>query len=433
MSERYYRVTVYPVVNNGTDDVVPSDIDPITQFYGVNQTTILGLEGNSGEIDYSGMAEQFRIFAGGMKILPTIETITSSTTDAILNIWGGQVTPGELANITTPVALNKRVNGCHINDNNNNTGNIMYEQKVPDDIESCHGSLTQYVTLQTISNKVNQQVRRNSLTVNYKKNGIRKVTKEMALRRKLGLKELHGGLSVWSLVRNLDNVREYPNSEGCSVRYNPFQSVDQLDPVNIDTVQLDPASDRYADPHINSNDVTMPFVAIRFTNALSNTTTLPLKIYASWWLEACLIQPTPIYTERSPVEPNYDQIRSIVSNTNTFPTVTSGHTFLSFVAMLPTYVEAVKDVIEIAKDVVGVFKKNKTRVDKVKNAFRKKKKSSTRNGTLPGNATNDIMQTKTPNNKTNSTKPYVIRGVSTTVGGTGKAAERKRNKLRNSK
>jgi len=271
---------------------------------GVNQSQILGMQ-SDGTCDYSGLAEAIRVFAGGLKVLPTIETITNNDAKAILNIWGGQLTPAEVYNTLGAVSPQQM-------------GTKTFSRPASDD-GSGWRSCTPYSRMEI---KVDDD---------YKCGKDVRVSKILRTRRGVGFGALNTAGHVATLARNAKDVQEYPNAEGCTVRYNPFANEEQLEMFAVDRIAVASSGNRTTNV---TDHILMPFILVQFTEGISLSDENPVSTYcrsfATFWAETELITPTPIYSEMSPVDYNYDKIRAIAGDTELFPTVTKGHSFKSF-------------------------------------------------------------------------------------------------------
>lgn len=389
----YYRVLAIPIRTDGTI----SQSDAVDVFQGVNSDTIFGVRSDNPEqeymhYDYAGLVEAFRLFAGGIKILPTIETITSSDTTAIANIWGGQMTPGDLFNVmsNTPITEQK------VDERYPSITPMSRMKRERCDAESSYSMASQQISdyrprpsrekiSRLLAKRIGHSYRRRS------RHWVRDTANRLGATN-------HGG-QIWELVRNCPDVEEYPNNMGCTVRFNPFQERDQLDYVDI--LQWDPdglieylvnemggvgdAPIFSSQPsHMVTNDVHMPFIAVRFTQSISPAASLPVKLYSTYWMETELVQPTPIYSTKSTCDPRYDEIISVFSNTTRFPTVVSGHTFKSLFKLVDRAISAMVEeepLLKLAyrdgKKAIGglikVHKKHK-RKKKKKRTIRKEEK-----------------------------------------------------------
>jgi hypothetical protein len=251
-------------------------VENIGWFQPVNASVIMGL--SSGVGTQSGLAQAFRIFAGGLKVLPSIETITSDSTLAVRNFWGGTCTPADIENLASSVSPEEK-----------------------SDFMSVRSSFSSKHSLGTGN-------RRGFTT----------------------LGATATSTSVFEAVVNWNNVREFPNSKGITVRYDPFQFQEQLDYINYQNLNMSTTGTRN---RFDTSHIDFPFVLVRFTDqGIPQDGLLPIRIFASYWLETILVKPTPIYSVKSPVDWNYPKIRAMMSDTSLYPLVVEGHSFLPFIA-----------------------------------------------------------------------------------------------------
>lgn len=353
----YWRLAVLPIMSNSE---VVGDLE-YNLYNGINQTTILGaLNQATGANDYAlgeGLAESFRIFSFGIKVLPTIETITSSSTIAIANIWGGQMSADDLANIMTSFAMSHGKSKTLLDYYG------IGERPIDEfKIDSKHsGPLAHAMKPAFLSNR-----------------------RKFLRAQRLG--ENHSGYSVFELVRNAAHVQEFPNSEGCTVRYNPFQRPDQLNWVDVDSI--------YNEATVTSQGwqalggLQMPFVCIRFTKGISTDEDLPFKLYTRYWLETKLYMPTPIYTTPSPCDPNYDEIVRMASE-HKAPLAVKGHSFRSFYSMLQSFLRLLRPLGR---------PRRRQRARRPMRRYGRKRKTRQPKSVLPGlTKTNELVVKKTPN------------------------------------
>lgn len=252
----------------------------------------------------SGLATALRLFAGGIKVLPTIETITSSDTFAVRNFWAGHLTPADISG---------------------------------------------WMTGATNTN-------------------------------------------IQEVVRQARNVQEYPNADGVTVRYDPFQYEEQLEFISSDSLNFAEADKDVGSKvsRTNTDAYYFPFVYIATTNSIdsSYTGSWPFKIYASWWFESLLKHPTPIYTMKSPIDINYHKVAAIAGDTDLYNPVTKGHTFRNFLQSTHGFVKAIenveKDLRPVLKPIVKMIRaKNKQR-KKIKRKKNLRKNKQPRGARLAG-------------------------------------------------
>jgi hypothetical protein len=138
------------------------------------------------------------------------------------------------------------------------------------------------------------------------------------------------GPEPFELVRMVPDCREFSNAKGCTVRYNPFQHEDQLEYFNVTGMWTDANSSSAVRGYteiMNTDDIQMPCIVVKFSEHLDTAQPYPFKLHCCWWMESELVLPTPIFSDRSPCDPNFEQIRAIASDTTEFPVVVEGHSF----------------------------------------------------------------------------------------------------------
>jgi hypothetical protein len=313
----------------------------------LNASTMFKPDG-SGGFNLEGLCQNFRLFAGGIKVLPQVETVTSTDGNYVTNFWGGTCTPMDVTNIMDTV---------------------VPEEKSMDDLVVDMGiSDEQY---------------------KYRKGMAHIMRKE---HNSLGVAA--AGDAVQEVVRNWSNVQEFPNCEGVTVRYDPFQYEEQLETNTLSSYFIGTASNRY-----NTSNIQFPFVLVKFNEAVNNDEPYPIRIFANVWLECSLVQPTPIFSSKSPVDANFPLIRSIVSDTDRFPLVTKGHSFKNFLQMatqftsdLGMFTRELKPVVRETKRLVRPFvrpiaqqfRRRRARNKRKRKRRRKNKESRLAGSALPG-------------------------------------------------
>jgi hypothetical protein len=385
----FYQTLILPI------DATGGDIDatlPFGRNAFINQSTILGMQ-TDGTCDYSGLAETIRIFAGGIKVLPTIEQITDSSTPAILNMWGGQVTPGELANIIENATLSNDMSS-----NPHSGGYHVKSRPKIDDKESILEEKSEAFV--SDDDDDDDSISTVKAVTSMETGGKARINKFDRYRSKFGgLGALNTGLSCYDLVRNLKDVQEYPNNQGCTVRFNPFQRTDQLDTIGVGEIYMVSSSGAAGikrDNNVVTNGLQFPFICVRFNQDMIPDAELPLKIYGSLWMECQLIQPSPIYSNRSPVDPNYPKIRAMMSDTVQWPLTVSGHTFHNFMDQAPKFAKLLadtwKELRPIGKDLGRILQRRKPK------QARRRRKARPKAPKLSGNAKGpNFSNSRTPN------------------------------------
>lgn len=345
----YWQMWIVPVAS---DEVLYTN--NITGGEGINASTILSM--STGLADNGGLANAFRIFAGGIKALPTIELITDSNTIAVRNFWGGTLRPSDLANIADTLIPKTK------------TGRPELKE---DWVQSTRSGSTL---------------------------SLPKEPPALVRQRRVGA--VQTGLNIIELLRNQRNVVEFPNNTGVTVRYDPFQYEEQLEFISNENVNMnDTVRTKY-----NTSHVEFPFIFARFLNPITSGSSAPLRLFSTWWLEAEMVTPTPIYTTKSPVDLNFNRVRSMCSDTDRYPVSTRGHSFKSFIAMANSFVtdieEAERELRPVSKFIGKVGKQINRAVKKRKRKKRKRKKAKRTAVRLLGmtNANTRRINKVTPNN-----------------------------------
>lgn len=298
-------------------------------FYpGVNQNPMIGAPAATDTAD-DVLLENFRLTAGGIKVLPLIEQITNSETIAIANIWAGNVTPGELYQYSDQLDA--------VNDRQSNKSFTSYQSVGATSVRSS----------QQFHPQLNQTAGKRPFFPPWKGHNKPRVnTRGLLARKRGGLDAILSGNPVYELLRQSHGSMQFSNNEGATVRYNPFQHEDQLKYISTNTWAWE-SFDIEQQPYYTYDDIQFPAIVVTLTGVVAAGEQLPFKIAANWWFEGQLLQPSPIYSDTSPCDPNWYQIRAIASDTNTFPCVTSGHSFLSFAAHMSNFLDKTIDGIDL--------------------------------------------------------------------------------------
>jgi hypothetical protein len=302
-----YRVNVMPL---NADNTVTTP--GIFQYAFINEETILGNNGVTIDMSNS-LISGIRVMSLGLKVLPTIETVTDTTINYVINYIGGQITPNDLNNIVTD------------------------------------------------------------------------------------------GLDAQTVLKQGTSVKEYSNSEGVTVRYNPFQTDMQLDMIPINT---------YMSEVYSFDSIKMPCVLVKFSQPVPAVTDpdheMPIIVWARAWLECELKKPTFIYAEHSPVDPEFNQIRSHMSTANDVlhPLTAAGHSLNPFhlgrfINHVMRAMRAGSTLFRMAgRAVTGrrFSKRQKRTFGKVKRGVRRKVRRR-KNGRVAGRKNRGPPNRKIPNNK----------------------------------
>jgi hypothetical protein len=138
-------------------------------------------------------------------------------------------------------------------------------------------------------------------------------------------------INIEPMLRASPCAEIFGNQEGCSVRYDPFQTVSQLEMVPNNWLDSD------SKPFDN---IRMPCIYVVFSQDVPSGDAYPFLLHGRMWFEGILQQPTPIYASESPVDLAFDEVRGIMSQCRSeFPIVVSGHSFIPFLMNLPAFVD----------------------------------------------------------------------------------------------
>jgi len=284
-----YKIVVMTMDSSGTVST-----DSYETMNPSNQGFINGSGAATRPTDTTSFVSQYRLFAYGVRILPTIETVTDSSIPYMSSISGGALTATSLS------------------------------------------------------------------------------------------RGIQDGLNMFQEVRNSRGARTFGNNQGCCVRYDPFQTEDQLEMRSVehmyDTFRTN-----------NTENLYFPCIAIRFSQTIAQNAPMPFLLNGRWWMEAMVKQPTPIYSDRSPRDMDYPRVRVMLSGgCPTHPLVVKGHSFKSFMQGASGFVRDLAHLIDetsiigtaIGKSVKGIFSKKKKR--KRKNKRGGGKGGARKGGGLPG-------------------------------------------------
>jgi hypothetical protein len=197
--------------------------------------------------------------------------------------------------------------------------------------------------------------------------------------------------SIPTLMRATPCSHIYANSEGCTARFDPFQSDNILQFRNASTLTASGSP-------IDFSAVRFPAVFVRFANVVAHLDQAPVLLETIFWLEALLKLPSPIYSEPSPVDPAFDTIVSAYRGCpDTFPLVVKGHTFPSFDSRARRFASRLWNVVRVGSHINPQLRQAVSAVDELVGASarigrrrrlrrkrRKRRKRGTRGGGLPG-------------------------------------------------
>lgn len=136
-------------------------------------------------------------------------------------------------------------------------------------------------------------------------------------------KSFQNGSNFWNVLRQSEHIQEFANSQGASVRLDPFDQKAFLEMRSwanwTEMISYDTSLMQF------------PIIACRFTESFSNGDVLPIRFMSQHWLEGQLMQPTPIFSSRPPMDLEYSLITRLISNNPvSYPIVVQGHSFKSF-------------------------------------------------------------------------------------------------------
>jgi len=141
-----------------------------------------------------------------------------------------------------------------------------------------------------------------------------------------------GPHSYFTLAQQMDCLATFDNSQGATVRLDPFQQI-------IDFKKYRAYGDWTDYSSFNGNTYVQPSIIVQFMNPVpvtigtsTSTYSIPLIVESIFWLEVLLNKPTPLYCTPSPCDLNYDFIASVLSRAceGEFPVVTKFNSFKNF-------------------------------------------------------------------------------------------------------
>jgi hypothetical protein len=210
-----------------------------------------------------------------------------------------------------------------------------------------------------------------------------------------------------TVVQQGTNIKEYGNNEGCTVRYNPFQTNEQLDMLPMNTA---------ISSTFNNDNILWPFIMFRCSQEVLGTDgetknsdsedsksdftfikqtkeerikererkkkgsipidiKIPIKampgadpgpypvyVWGRVWLEAELRKPTFIYSTPSPVDPEFDKLRSYMSTASgkVHPLTASGHSMKRFEQHLRAFMSHVKQQYRLGTSLFRMLETGKS-------------------------------------------------------------------------
>lgn len=252
-----YSVNVAPL--SGAGQIILDDDSEWTTYKLANTDSIFGTGVSDSLID------QYRLIAAGLRVLPTIETVTDTTITYISYAMGGQLSMLEIGNAAT------------------------------------------------------------------------------------------NSLNIFAMVKSSPCAKSFSNNQGVSVRLDPFQAEEQLAMLPITYVGSS------VKPYDNFK---MPCVAVAFSQAVAAAAAMPIILHGQAWLEGVVRQPSPLYAQQSPVDTEWNKVRSIMSQCNdAYPLVASGHSFAAILAAAPLFIDSAIRILgsssKLVSTISGVFKQKK--------------------------------------------------------------------------
>jgi len=131
-----------------------------------------------------------------------------------------------------------------------------------------------------------------------------------------------------TVFKQADDLKQFAGYEGCTVRYNPFVTANQVTLLSL------------AEQNLQSHDysqIPIPFIYAEYSEIAAYTDSAMVYMQARFWLEGQLSLPTPIYSNQSPIDLNFDRISQIMSRpTVKYPVVVAGHSFAAFTGGIVT-------------------------------------------------------------------------------------------------
>jgi len=212
------------------------------------------------------------------------------------------------------------------------------------------------------------------------------------------------GANINSALANMSNIQSYTNNQGCSVRLDPL--------VNPDIFRFRNWDDYSYGGNTDYNSVPLPTIFVFFRNTIADTagvTNIPCYLDATWWLEARLTQPTPIYASPSPVDPSWPMICDMLRNgRQQYPIVAKGHSFETFMKSTSRWGAVVKDSMRFGSQIYmqnykGAYNSGKRIYTNLRPIFQKTKVRGRRTGRKQF-TTNLSRPTKPPRKRTNVPK-----------------------------
>jgi hypothetical protein len=169
---------------------------------------------------------------------------------------------------------------------------------------------------------------------------------------------MNNSTSVEDIFRSAPSSMVYGNNDGCTVRYNPFQSHQQLWMRELDNLV------NVSEQVTNFDYIRMPCILVMFSQPVSVGNQFPIRTSVQYWLEGELNQPTAIFCQSNLADPEFDRVRLAIANdSGNFPYTTSGHSFTAVGAASLVLQALERLAIPLISSYVRGKKKKKKRKD----------------------------------------------------------------------
>lgn len=139
------------------------------------------------------------------------------------------------------------------------------------------------------------------------------------------------GTDIRPIIRNAPEMMVYSNALGCTVRLDPFQHRDYLQIRTFQDVQDGNTFD--------GSTMLLPFIYITTSKNIAEGDPFPFYFSVQYWIEGSLRQPSPIFSDTSPVDLEYDK-QVIVYQQAKYPISSEGHTFKGFASTMRKFNKA---------------------------------------------------------------------------------------------
>lgn len=150
------------------------------------------------------------------------------------------------------------------------------------------------------------------------------------------------GSAVDTLVRNAQHLGTFANSQGITVRYDPFMLPDLLRFRTLEDLALGNT--------LEVSDMPIPFIFMNFSQDIALESVCPIYFSVQYWLEGTLAQPTPIYSDMSPMDLGFEMAVKVYKAAN-YPVVVEGHSFKGFLKTMAKFTGAANKAVGYATDI----------------------------------------------------------------------------------